>query len=141
MPLPTNSMDDSVSSCHTQVMPSTMKPYDFIPTSAFTDLGNVLEEAGSEKREEQLLPGTQLFNFTRSTSSRTYQTIKNTFRLRSQASWSSATKRTSPRGRTKSASALPLALPTTCRSSAPRYNFESFQSFLAHSCTLLVIMG
>ena len=55
-----------------------MKPYDFIPTSAFTDLGNVLEEAGSEKREEQLLPGTQLFNFTRSTSSRTYQTINNT---------------------------------------------------------------
>ena len=43
---------------HTQVMPSTMKPYDFIPTSAFTDLGNVLDEAGSEKREEQLLPGT-----------------------------------------------------------------------------------
>ena len=40
-----------------QVMPSTMKPYDFIPTSAFTDLGNVLDEAGSEKREEQLLPG------------------------------------------------------------------------------------
>merc|ERR550539_92855 len=38
-------------------MPSTMKPYDFIPTSAFTDLGNVLDEAGSEKREEQLLPG------------------------------------------------------------------------------------
>ncbi len=35
----------------------TMKAYDFIPTSAFTDLGNVLDEAGSEKREEQLLPG------------------------------------------------------------------------------------
>ena len=33
-----------------------MEAYDFIPTSAFTDLGNVLDEAGSEKRE-QLLPG------------------------------------------------------------------------------------
>ena len=35
----------------------TVPPFEFInPTSAFTDLDNVLEEAGSEKRE-QLLPG------------------------------------------------------------------------------------
>ena len=33
-----------------------MEAYEFIPTKAFTDLSNVLEEAGSEKRE-QLLPG------------------------------------------------------------------------------------
>ena len=33
-----------------------MEAYEFIPTKAFTDLGNLLEEAGSEKRE-QLLPG------------------------------------------------------------------------------------
>jgi hypothetical protein len=35
----------------------TMASYDFIPTSAFTDLGNVLDEAGSEKNEEHQLPG------------------------------------------------------------------------------------
>ena len=35
----------------------TVPPFEFInPTSAFTDLDNILEEAGSEKRE-QLLPG------------------------------------------------------------------------------------
>ena len=34
-----------------------MEAYEFIPTKAFTDFSNVLEEAGSEKREEQLLPG------------------------------------------------------------------------------------
>jgi len=33
-----------------------MEAYEFIPTKAFTDLNNVLDEAGSEKRE-QLLPG------------------------------------------------------------------------------------
>ena len=33
-----------------------MEAYEFIPTKAFTDLSNVLEEAGSEKREH-LLPG------------------------------------------------------------------------------------
>ncbi len=30
--------------------------YEFIPTKAFTDFNNILDEAGSEKRE-QLLPG------------------------------------------------------------------------------------
>ena len=34
----------------------TIPPLEFIPTSAFTDFDNVLEEAGSEKHE-QLLPG------------------------------------------------------------------------------------
>ena len=34
----------------------TLPPFEFIPTSAFTNFDNVLEEAGSEKRE-QLLPG------------------------------------------------------------------------------------
>lgn len=34
----------------------TLPPLEFIPTSAFTDFDNVLEEAGSEKHE-QLLPG------------------------------------------------------------------------------------
>ena len=34
-----------------------MEAYEFIPTKAFTDFSNVLDEAGSEKREEQLLPG------------------------------------------------------------------------------------
>ena len=34
-----------------------MEQYEFIPTKAFTDIHNVLDEAGSEKRE-QLLPGT-----------------------------------------------------------------------------------
>ena len=33
-----------------------MEQYEFIPTKAFTDFSNVLDEAGSEKRE-QLLPG------------------------------------------------------------------------------------
>ena len=33
-----------------------MEAYEFIPTKAFTDFSNVLDEAGSEKRE-QLLPG------------------------------------------------------------------------------------
>lgn len=37
----------------------TLPPLEFIPTSAFTDFDNVLEEAGSEKRE-QLLPGNWL---------------------------------------------------------------------------------
>ena len=39
----------------------TLPPLEFIPTSAFTDFDNVLEEAGSEKHE-QLLPGMQLKN-------------------------------------------------------------------------------
>ena len=34
----------------------TLPPLEFIPTSAFADFDNVLEEAGSEKHE-QLLPG------------------------------------------------------------------------------------
>jgi hypothetical protein len=34
----------------------TIPAYEFIPTSAFTDFDNVLDEAGSEKREH-LLPG------------------------------------------------------------------------------------
>ena len=34
-----------------------MEAYEFVATKAFTDLSNVLDEAGSEKREEQLLPG------------------------------------------------------------------------------------
>ena len=39
----------------------TVPPFEFInPTSAFTDLDNVLEEAGSEKHE-QLLPGMYLY--------------------------------------------------------------------------------
>ena len=33
-----------------------MEQYEFIPTKAFTDINNVLDEAGSEKRE-QLLAG------------------------------------------------------------------------------------
>ena len=33
-----------------------MEQYEFIPTKAFTDFSNVLDEAGSEKREH-LLPG------------------------------------------------------------------------------------
>ena len=33
-----------------------MEAYEFIPTKAFTDFSNLLDEAGSEKRE-QLLPG------------------------------------------------------------------------------------
>ncbi len=34
-----------------------MEAYEFIATKAFTDLNNVLDEAGSEKKEEHLLPG------------------------------------------------------------------------------------
>ena len=102
-----------------QVMPSTMKPYDFIPTSAFTDLGNVLDEAGSEKREEQLLPGMNSVCMMGARAQSPCASI--TFGLPSQANWSSATKKTSPRARTKSASALPLASQTTSRSSAQRY--------------------
>ncbi len=37
-----------------------MEAYEFVATKAFTDLSNVLDEAGSEKREEQLLPGTYI---------------------------------------------------------------------------------
>ena len=38
-----------------------MEAYEFIPTKAFTDFSNVLDEAGSEKRE-QLLPGKCFLN-------------------------------------------------------------------------------
>jgi hypothetical protein len=38
-----------------------MEQYEFIPTKAFTDFSNVLDEAGSEKREH-LLPG-KLINY------------------------------------------------------------------------------
>ena len=74
-----------------------MEQYEFIPTKAFTDFSNVLDEAGSEKRE-QLLPGIKyqhstylLLSYKNLLHSESDHDINTVF-IKSQVNWNSVTK-------------------------------------------------